>query len=132
MKRLSALLLVVVSVLFMVIPANATEAEVIQPRYENIARIGAGCSIDGNGIATCVGSVKTYKALNVKVVCSLQRLEGSTWRTIKSWTETGTMAVLISQNWAVMSGYEYRSYVVAYVYDVSGKVIETAVCIDYV
>lgn len=98
----------------------------VEPRFEAINTIYALLKIDeGNGIATCVGEVRAKKMVPVEVVVQLQRLEGSTWNTLYTWSNTGTLFASKSGNYAVAKGYTYRTRVTAFVYDTDGNIIES-------
>lgn len=126
MKRMLCVLLVVVAIMLSVIPAMAAVGEpTVSPCYAYIQRISAGLSIDETlGITSCKTSC-FVAAESVKLTCTLQRYNGSSWTTVKSWSETGEYSVALNKNWAVYSGYTYRVKATCSVYNSSGALVES-------
>jgi hypothetical protein len=99
----------------------------IARRYSFIDLLSAGLSIDGNGRATCRGTVQatyTYTMLSIEV--SLQQSENNTWTTLETWTDSGPgyWSLEVTGNRYILSGYSYRVVSTATVYDANGNQLE--------
>lgn len=78
------------------------------------------------GKATCTGeAVVTDSNYDVTVKCELQKLDG-TWKTLKSWSESGNFGVDAGGSYYVSSGYTYRVKTTVKVYNSNGSLRETA------
>lgn len=126
MKRVCCALLALFMVTSLAAPVFADESETVAPRLATIATNTVTISIDNaTGIASCDALCYAKADYTVKVVCKLQRWTGSTWTTLKTWTNTDNYIAYVSEKWAVYSGYTYRVYATFYVYDSSGTLLET-------
>ena len=104
----------------------ATGDNVAQPMYLYLSGITADLSIDEiTGVATCSGTMLSSKYYPVKIVVNLQQYANGFWNTIRTWSSTGNRAVSCSGSYAVYSGYTYRTFVTAYIYDADGNFIES-------
>ena len=130
MKRLLSLVLVLTIVFVTACPVIAAESDPpISPRYTYISLLSASLSInDTTGISTSTASSRISGASSLKVVCKLQRYNGSSWTTVQTWTATGTSSASIAKSWAVYSGYTYRAYVTCSVYNSAGVLVESGNC----
>lgn len=96
-KSLTKLLAVCLSVVvFMNVSAAsyADSAKAIQPRYSSILSHRVGLNISG-GIAYVSGNTSGYAGVKeTHVKCNLEKLMGSYWMQLKSWSDTqaGTYA----------------------------------------
>ena len=55
---------------------------------------------------------------SLKVTCALQQLKNSSWKTIKSWTESADdTGLIMEEEYAVYKGYSYRLKVTAKAYN---------------
>lgn len=103
----------------------ATESELvhesgISPEWTLINRVSNTLSIDSNGLASMTALISAYDGVeSVRISSFLQREEGSSWSTVKSWAENydGTFGYW-SANWYVVKGYNYR--LVTYFYAFAG------------
>ena len=129
MKRIVSLLLAIVLSLSFTISATATQLNQtpIMPRYTYIASTVVDLIIDeSTNVTTNDAYFLTYdKNQEVQVVCKLQRYNNSKWNTVKTWTASGYGYAGVYKDWAVPSGYTYRTYATFYVYDSNGNVIES-------
>lgn len=99
----------------------------IEPRYIGTNDVYSSLTISSSGRATCLGSVSTDSGYTANVKMSLQQKNGTTWSTIKTWSDSGA-DVLLSGNYYVASGYDYRVKVSADVSIIStGSIIERPV-----
>lgn len=111
-KRIVQLLLVVSAVLGLSMTAFAKTH--IEPRWSYFTTVVGDLDISDSGKATVmvVVSANRGKVDQVKSECNLQRLEGSTWKTIKSWSEEShpdsPHIVDINKTYYVEKGYSYR------------------------
>ena len=135
MKRIISILAVCTLVVALAVPVAAESYSSIQPRYTYVSSVRATLSIDtSSGIATCTGGVVAKDVQPVEVVVSLQKDMGTYWKTIKSWSGTGTMSTEITNRYAVASDNTYRVYVAGYVYDSDNNLLESATAtheVDY-
>lgn len=110
--------------------AQENEATVF-PRLVAIAANSVDIDIDEEtGVANCDAQCIAKSNYTVKVVCKLQRWNGSSWTTLKTWTNTDTYAAYVAESWAVYKGYTYRVYATFYVYDANGTLLETVSSYD--
>lgn len=127
MKRITAFLLTVILLFSLALPASAAVKETVQPRYTYINSVYASLSInESTGVTTCTGSVSAKNTYPVKVAVYLQQDMGTYWKTVKSWSASGTWSVSLTENHAVYDGYTYRVTVTGYVYDSDGNIMESA------
>lgn len=99
---------------FKVVEENAN---IIQPRFTNIAAFTNKFDISSGGKATITSSVTATNVDKIKINAYLQRYANGQWTTVKSWTTTeyGTFAAL-GESYYVTSGYQYRMVSNAYVF----------------
>lgn len=110
------------SVLAADVDINGTYTE-ITPKYIELSHVQADISIK-DGVATCRSDTgASHNNYSTKIEMYLQQKQTS-WKNLKSWSETGGTFSSLKKSYAVKSGYDYRVYAVATVYDASGKVIE--------
>ena len=127
MKRFICIMLVVVTVFACTTPVlAATEEPPITPRYSYIEGIQSSLSIDETtGLAMCHSSTYAIGGSSIKLTCTLQRKNGSSWSTVYSWSKTASQNAVINRSYGVYSGYTYRVKAVCSVYNSSGRVVET-------
>lgn len=100
---------------------------IISPRFIGISLISADLSINSLGRTTCSGSVTpSSDSYTTVLTVKLQKQNGSSWSTIKSWsdTNTGIEGVIIEKHYYVTSG-TYRVCSTAKIYNSSGTLLET-------
>lgn len=106
-----------------VTPDNfAIEAE---PRFDYIKQTRAYLEIANNGIATVQGQLNASDCDSVGITVKLQQYTSGSWKTVSTWTATGSTRCSLEKSKAISSGYTYRVEVVGKVYDSSGKVLES-------
>ena len=127
MKKICAILLVIIMLLSTTLPAYAALPDPsITPQYNYIETCRVGLSInESSGIASCTASCYVATNNKVEVEYKLQRYLGSYWGTVKTWTSSATSYASLSQSWAVYSGYTYRGKATYRVYDSAGNLLET-------
>lgn len=126
MRKFTCALLILVLLCSCIMPASAAVKEEAGLLWNKIYNIYASISVNETiGIVTCTGTVTAKNTYPVKVYAQLQILENGSWRTLKSWTNTGTLSASVSNSYAVYSGYTYRVYVIGYVYDDSGNIVDS-------
>lgn len=132
MKRIITLLLSIILV-FSVMPPAAlavTEVNVVQPRYFRISTLAIDFEISSSGKSTCYCKVTTHEPTDTaELTMELQRLEDTGWKTIKTWTGSGTYIAYLNKNWYVVHGYDYQLKITAKIYDTDDTLLETQV--DY-
>lgn len=110
-QKITSMVLVLVFMLSMCIPAYAasTSEEEIQPQPRTTLNITCSLSMySGTQIKSTVTAISS-KNENITIVMNLQRKEGSTWRTYRVYTKTGTGQYLIlSKILEAPLGYDYR------------------------
>lgn len=104
-----------------VLAASVATVYAVQPRYTGISSISANIGISSSGAATCKGTVDVDPGYTADLKVEL-RQDGIT---IKTWTESGSGTIRISQVRYVTSGHNYIVKATATVYDGNGKVVET-------
>lgn len=133
MKRIISFLVVCTLLTALAIPVAAESFSSVQPRYTYVSSVRATLSINTTtGITTCTGGIVAKNVQPVKVVVSLQKDMGTYWKTITSWSGTGTMSTEITNRYAVASGNTYRVYTAGYVYDSNNNLLESATAIHEV
>lgn len=129
MKRILCLILSLTLLMLAATPVLAVENEnTVTPRYTYIGRIYSGLTINSLGLSACNANGLAPTAASVKLTCKLQRYNGSSWTTVKTWTATGTDYASVSKNYAVYSGYTYRLSASFSVYNASGVLVESGTC----
>lgn len=89
----------------------------ISPKYVNTDVVTAYLSISSKGVATCSGAVYPSSGkYDSSITVSLQKKNGSSWNTQKSWTGSGSglTGCTASGTYTVSRG-TYRVYVYGYV-----------------
>jgi len=119
LTMLSTLLLLVA------VPVNATEnyeksdkeIVTIQPRFSNISVFMNSFDITDSGKAIVESALSARDCDEVRISMYLQRYEDGEWTVVKHWAETrsGT-SMLLSKEWYVVKGYQYRMKCYGYVY----------------
>lgn len=105
--------------------AAKVESNVVSPRYLYIASTSANLAInERTGIATCTALCDVNGAYTVEIECRLQRDAGTMWKTIQTWSVSGTGQASLIKQWAVPSGYTYSLYTVFSVRDSAGNLLE--------
>lgn len=133
MRRLSCLILTAILLCTLVTPALAATENEIMPLWDTINTVYACLTInETTGIATCTGTVSAKNNYSVEVDVALQILENGSWRTLKTWSASGTWDASCTKYYAVYRGYTYRVYVTGYVYNSSGAIIESGSAIHSV
>ena len=129
MKRMLSLTLAVALLFALVIPVGAAEADSgISPRFTYISTVSTHLTISNTGVSTSTATGYATGVSSVKLVCRLQQYKDGGWKTIYVWTNKGTNMASVAQQWAVHSGYKYRTYTSFYVYNAAGTLLETATC----
>ena len=107
-------------VMTMCIGASATE---ISPRYVGIYQLHANLNISSSGRANCYGYVAIQDDYSVDLTVELQR-DG---RTIKSWSDSGSDTISISEPYYVTPDHDYQVVVSADVYNSQGRLVDTPI-----
>lgn len=126
MKKVISTILAVMTLCALAVPASAAVVDPIEPQYDHTSSLYAVISIDENGLATCGGDVTAKKWTPVKVVVQLQQLKDGEWKTLESWSNTGTFCTEQTGYLYVWKGYYYRTKVTGFIYDENGRIIESA------
>lgn len=127
MKKLTKFVcLVLICVLFLSTPVKAAQETDIQPLYDYVSTIQLILDINtSTGLSTSTAKVVPLGYLPVDVELRLQRYINGSWVTFKSWEASDTGKVTMEKLYYVYSGYSYRLWVKATVYNSSGTVIDT-------
>lgn len=134
MKRIFCILLAVIVILTSITPVMAAVSEPsVSPCYAYIQSISAGLSINETfGLTACNANCVAFGGDSIKLTVALQRHNGSSWVTIKSWSATTTAhSEVINKNYAVYSGYTYRVRATCSVYNSAGTLLESGVCYSH-
>ena len=126
-RKVTSMILAVVMMLTCAFTSLAKET--IQPRWSYFISIMGDMDVTTSGKATVLADVVAdpTKGDKITVICRVQRLEGSTWKTIKSWTESSDNAdpgsVSMEKTYYIQEGYSYRVQINSKAY-VNGSVKE--------
>lgn len=71
------------------------------------------------------GGTEVPDGYEAYVKVELQQKNGTSWTTIKTWTDRYESYAMVSSYYAVMSDYEYRLKLTHKAYDSNGNLIET-------
>lgn len=133
MRRGNRIIILLCALLLIVaVPVNATdnkeltekETVTIQPRFSNISVFVVSFDITDGGKAIVESVLSARDCDEVEISMYLQCYENGTWTSIKHWSETRSSAsMLLSKEWYVSSGYQYRMKAYGYVYS-GGQVVE--------
>lgn len=94
-------------------------------RWQATAIVARSVTISANGTSNTEVMYTCYNLSNrIYLTVTLQKANGAVWSNYKTWTASGTGAMLFEQSLAVERG-TYRAKVVGTVYDSSGNYIET-------
>lgn len=127
MKRIISFILVILLLPCLPIHTDAAVKDEIELQWQYVNTIQASLTIDETlGIATCYGRITAKNTYPVKVEVRLQVYKNNTWTNLKTWTNTGTMNCSTTNQYAIARNYTYRVYVIGYVYNSSGIIIESA------
>lgn len=125
MKRIVLFILTVLLACPIAIHSYAAMPEEVEPLYNEINSLYANLDISSLGVATCTGRITAKQLDSVKVIVRLQQDTGTSWKTLKSWSSSGTATAYASGSYAVYKGYTYRVSVSGYVYDTDDTILET-------
>ena len=104
---------------------EAGSGSIVSPRFIAINAFATELSISSGGLATCEGTVTVSSGHTCDATLEMQRKEGSTWRTIKTWTSSGR-ANSFNKSYYVVSDYSYRLKLTADVYNSNGTLVESS------
>ncbi|MBQ3256596.1 MAG: hypothetical protein IJA67_04180 [Oscillospiraceae bacterium] len=125
-KTLAAILTFVLLLQTLLLPVCAAEQPVVQPRYLDIYSFIIDLDISSGGTATCEASVKTTTQTNtIKLYMQLEQYDDGRWRIEKEWSGDYGSEADMTKYRAIPSGYYYRVFVSAAVYDEDGNPVET-------
>ncbi len=105
---------------------NFETGNVITPMFKYIWSLSASLDINKWGKAECVGSVDASSdKYTAELTVSLQQYTGSSWKSIKSWSGSGSgqSGVIVGGYYYVGSG-TYRVCSTAKIYNSSGDLLE--------
>ena len=130
MRRVFAIICILAIMLTMQISVSAMGTEnTISPRYSYISTLAADLSINKTtGVATCTAGGGIDNGDSLVLSCRLQRYNGSTWTTVKTWSTTTAISTVFQKSYAVYSGYTYRVRVTGSVYNSNGVLVESGTC----
>jgi len=121
MRKISCVVLIALTILassVQVLAANSEFHGSITPQYTHISHISSRLSISAWGEADCIGSAALYSSSNtVSLTMELQKQDGNSWTTIKSWTSSapGLPGVYMEQyHWVSRGTYRLRCTARAY------------------
>jgi len=112
----------------LLLPVCAAEQTAVQPRWVDIYSFSIDLDISSGGTATCSTGVSTTTQTNtINMTMELEQYDSDNgrWVVIKSWTGSYGPNADMTKYRAVASGYYYRVYVGATVYDANGNAVET-------
>lgn len=128
MKKILALLLMMVTAFILPLPAHADDMahkSLIVPNWTWTDSIKNNLEISDSGFADITASIRASKADKLKIKANLQKKNGSSWTTLKSWTKTANASTAtVSGSYHVKRGYCYRLKTKFYIYS-NGELKET-------
>ena len=107
-------------------PKAVPENEIVSPLFIIIDKTSLELSIVSGKTLNCYSKTDVGAGYTAGVVMELQRMNGGTPTTVKSWTAKGYGSILKDENHTVSSG-TYRLKVTHQAYDGSGNLIESTV-----
>lgn len=125
MKRITALLLVVVLLCALVPSASAAVSEPDNPNFNYIRSTSVTFLVDENGIACCTARCIADRDVTIKIIGTLQQYKNGAWSTLATWSTSGSFVVTLDKQRAVYSGYKYRFTGKFYIYDSEGSLLES-------
>ena len=78
-----------------------------------------------SGVLEVYGGTQVPPTHEAYVKVELQQKNGTSWTTIKTWTDQGGSYAMVGSRYAVTSGYQYRLKLTHKAYDSNGNLIET-------
>lgn len=126
MKKIISIILAVLTVCVLATPALAAAKDPVDPQYQHITSLYATINIDSTGLATCSGAIRAREVTPVEIVVQLQQYKDGIWRTLQTWTNSGSFYASEVGYYYVMKGYTYRTKVTGFIYDANGMIIESA------
>ena len=131
MKSFVSTILVAVAMLFCYVNVYASTQELsiykenpVSPRYIAIMFTDNYLKKGTNGLLTCAGETMVQIGYVAGVKVELQKQSGSSWTTIKTWEDSASSCVYITNDWYVSSG-TYRLMLTHTSKNSSGQVLET-------
>ena len=129
MKKVLALLLLVILLGTNSAVAQQADRLIITPYYSHTFSIFAGLEING-GVATCSGSVTGrygYTFTTAKVTLQKREVGSEDWEYVDSCSKTaaGRFTAQVEETKSVSSTYDYRVYVKGTITDSEGVILET-------
>ena len=82
----------------------------------------SGSQICSHSIGNC-GPCTVASGYEAEATLELQQKDGSTWKTIKEWSDSGDV-IRFNKAQFVARGYDYRLKLTTEVYDANGKFVE--------
>ena len=125
-KTFATILPFVILINTLLLPVCAAEQNAVQPRYLDIYSFYIDLDISSGCTAPCVSSVKTTTQTNtIDLRMQLEQYDNGRWVIVKSWTASYGPNADMTKYRAVPSGYYYRVFVSATVFDQNGNAVET-------
>ncbi len=126
-----ALAIVMAAAMCLALPGIGTYAKEIPSNVSiapaNIIIIACDTALEWKGTNTLqvYGGTEVPDGYEAYVKVELQQKNGTSWTTIKTWTDRYEAYAMVSNYYAVMSGYQYRLKLTHKAYDSNGNLIET-------
>jgi len=109
--------IILVFILIFALSTNAF-ASTVGIQWDYLVKVISELSISDSGTAYGSGTASTSNlGYIVSVQVNLQQLKSSGWTTIKTWNGSDSGGCSVGGYYAVISGYDYRTEVIAKVYD---------------
>lgn len=128
-KRITSGILILALVLTSIAStSSAYTAPSVQPRWSTMSAFTAQLDVSSLGRMDCTCRARLRDSSNsADLTMSLQRSSnGTSWTTVKTWTDSGRGSVSMDESWYVLSGYSYRVKATVEVYNSSGTLVESA------
>ncbi len=130
-KRITSLIVATVGCASMSITALNTfaatpvsNASIVAPANIIITSTENDFVLKSGGIFECYGETNVPVGYTAYVSVALQQ-KGSSWSSIKTWSDKGGSNAFVDEKYAVAKGYSYRLKLTHKAYDSSGNLIET-------
>ncbi|MEN6315449.1 MAG: hypothetical protein ABFD25_14535 [Clostridiaceae bacterium] len=89
-------------------PIDSNKAKAtISPCFLAIVSCENNLTLNSGGRLTCEGKTEVQYGYIAGLTVELQQYDGQ-WNTIKTWNVSDNIAVSLSKDWYVASGYQYR------------------------
>ncbi|MBR0092098.1 MAG: hypothetical protein IJP92_10400 [Lachnospiraceae bacterium] len=94
---------------------NVNSIPTVRPRWDETTFFNTDISADGRTVTSSVYAYVSNPSISVSGTLYLEKYDRGTWKTVKSWSYTGSFQINVIKRYTVSSGgsYRTRAYMVA-------------------